>query len=128
MSVILDALKKAQNERKIVTGAVAGKFSKPSPRPRWVIYAALAGAVVVACALFVVPSLLRQKPNITVASKNIALASVPASDPSSKPATESKQQVLPVRPPLSDTGRVKAIVSGKETGEAKTPSGTGPTT
>jgi Tfp pilus assembly protein PilF len=124
MSVILDALRKAQNERKRVTSAVVGKFSEPSRRPRWIVYAVIAGAVVVGSALFVVPSVYRQKPNIVVVREKSTQASVPAVEPYSKPAAVSEQRALAVGAPLTDTGAVvKAVAAGKEKGGGNTGKG-----
>ena len=124
MSVILDALRKAQDERKRVTSAVIGKFSEPSRRPRWIVYAVIAGAVVVGSALFVVPSVYRQKLNIVVVREKSTQASVPAVEPYSKPAAVSEQRVLPVGAPLTDTGVVvKAVAAGKEKGGGNTGKG-----
>ncbi len=60
MSVILDALKKAQDERKRITVGIARGFADSPHRPRWIVYSAIAGVLVLGAAFAFVPGIYKK--------------------------------------------------------------------
>ena len=102
MSIILDALKKAQQERKQTTTKTTYTFKNPGQKPRWVVYGIL--IVVVACVLGYLYIPAFHKP------KQLARVIVKPEPPKAKPVTieakkveakvESIEKAEPVKAPV----------------------------
>ena len=108
MSVILDALKKAQNERKDLTKGLPCDPKNKPPKPRWPVYVVALIVVFIVLAFLLTPG--PKKPSTTPMVATKTVQALPASPPVATDKAPSVTQstapvtVLPVR--RSDTQKV----------------------
>lgn len=133
MSIILDALKKAQKERKKNAPDVPFNLPGPKKKPRFLVYGILLVCVLVVLGYLFIPTFHRPKPIVTAVTRPAPVKQqvAKAEEPQQKPAAEApkkepaqvkevpQQPVKAVQPAKKAPREEKALVTMKKEVPAK---------